>query len=86
MSNLLVPAERGSVSCPVQHSAAEEKLMNPIVFALRHPYTIMVASSPWSWAAVLALFRMSDIFPSLNLRSCMWPPSAAFDPGQMERP
>jgi multidrug efflux pump subunit AcrB len=41
--------------------------MNPIVFAMRHPITVMVAIAAMVLGAVLAVFRMPiDIFPDLN--------------------
>jgi multidrug efflux pump subunit AcrB len=42
--------------------------LNPIVFALRHPVTVMVAILALVLGSVLAVTRMKmDIFPSLNL-------------------
>jgi len=42
--------------------------MNPIIFALRHPITIIVAVLCPRRGAVLAVQRMKiDIFPELNL-------------------
>jgi multidrug efflux pump subunit AcrB len=42
--------------------------MNPIIFALRHPFTILVACVALVGGAVLAVQRMNiDIFPELNL-------------------
>src|SRR5438445_9434208 len=42
--------------------------MNPIVFAMRHPITVMVAIVAVVLGAVLAVFRMPiDIFPDLNV-------------------
>ena len=41
--------------------------MNPIIFALRHPYTVMVAIVAVVLASGLAVARMPvDIFPDLN--------------------
>src|SRR5438874_2529985 len=41
--------------------------MNPIVFAMRHPITVLVAIVAVVLGAVLAVFRMPiDIFPDLN--------------------
>jgi multidrug efflux pump subunit AcrB len=41
--------------------------MNPIVFALRHPYTVMVAVAATVVGSALALSRTKvDIFPNLN--------------------
>ena len=42
--------------------------MNPIVFALRHPITVMVALAGLLVGGAFAAFRMKvDIFPALNL-------------------
>src|SRR5206468_476366 len=42
--------------------------LNPIVFALRHPITVMVGIVAVVVGSVLAMVRMKiDIFPSLNL-------------------
>ena len=42
--------------------------MNPIVFALRHPITVMVLIVGVAGASVLAFLRAKiDIFPDLNL-------------------
>ena len=42
--------------------------MNPIVFALNRPYTVMVAIIGLVLGSILAVFRMPiDIFPNLNL-------------------
>src|SRR5437764_5003302 len=60
--------------------------MNPIVFALRHPYTVMVTVVAVVLASVLAIARMKiDIFPSLNLPVIyVAQPYGGLDPGQME--
>jgi multidrug efflux pump subunit AcrB len=60
--------------------------MNPIVFALRHPYTVMVAVLAIGLGSVLAVTRMKfDIFPSLNLPVIyVAQPYGGLDPGQME--
>jgi multidrug efflux pump subunit AcrB len=60
--------------------------MNPIVFALRHPYTIMVGVLAIVLGSVLALSRMKlDIFPSLNLPVVyVAQPYGGLDPAQME--
>ena len=60
--------------------------MNPIVFALRHPYTIMVGVLTLVLGSVLALTRMKrDIFPSLNLPVVyVAQPYGGLDPAQME--
>src|ERR1700732_3751881 len=60
--------------------------MNPIVFALRHPYTVMVAVLAIVLGSVLAVTRMKiDIFPSLNLPVIyVAQPYGGLDPAQME--
>ncbi len=60
--------------------------MNPIVFALRRPYTVMVAVIAVALGSVLALSRMSiDIFPDLNLPVVyVCQPYGGMDPAQME--
>src|SRR5215469_893110 len=60
--------------------------MNPIVFALRHPYTVMVGVLALVLGSVLALSRMKiDIFPSLNLPVVyVAQPYGGLDPAQME--
>src|ERR1700736_6904357 len=60
--------------------------MNPIVFALRHPFTIIVACVALAGGAVLAFQRMRiDIFPSLNLPVIyVAQPYGGMDPAQME--
>jgi multidrug efflux pump subunit AcrB len=60
--------------------------MNPIVFALRHPITIMVAIVGIAVGSVLAIWRMKvDIFPSLNLPVIyVAQPYGGLDPAQME--
>src|SRR5262245_19613894 len=60
--------------------------MNPIVFALRHPITVMVAIIGIIVGSGLAVSRMKvDIFPSLNLPVIyVCQPYAGMDPGQME--
>ena len=60
--------------------------MNPIVFALRHPYTVMVGVAALILGGVLALVRMRvDIFPSLNLPVIyVAQPYGGLDPAQME--
>src|SRR5246127_3880055 len=60
--------------------------MNPIVFALRHPYTVMVGVLTLVLGSGLALARMSvDIFPSLNLPVVyVAQPYGGLDPAQME--
>src|SRR5258707_11214305 len=60
--------------------------MNPIVFALRHPITVMVALVARLLVAVLALFPTPvDIFPDLNppvIYAAQ--PYGGLDPQQME--
>ena len=60
--------------------------MNPIVFALRRPYTVMVAVVAVALGSGLALSRMSiDIFPNLNLPVVyVSQPYGGMDPAQME--
>src|SRR6516164_4922852 len=60
--------------------------LNPIVFALRHPYTVMVAVLAIVLGSVLAVTRMKvDIFPSLNLPVIyVAQPYGGLDPAQME--
>src|SRR3984885_2220601 len=60
--------------------------MNPIVFALRRPYTVMVAVIAVALGSGLALTRMPiDIFPALNLPVIyVCQPYGGKDPAQME--
>jgi multidrug efflux pump subunit AcrB len=60
--------------------------MNPIVFALRHPITIMVGIAAVVLGAGLAAFRMPiDIFPDLNIPVIyVAQPYGGMDPQQME--
>jgi len=60
--------------------------MNPIIFALRHPITIMVAMVGLVVGSVLAMSRMRiDIFPALNLPVIyVAQPYGGLDPAQME--
>ncbi|HZZ77789.1 MAG TPA: efflux RND transporter permease subunit, partial [Gemmataceae bacterium] len=60
--------------------------MNPIVFALRHPITIMVMMVGIIVGSVLAVTRMKiDIFPQLNLPVVyVCQPYGGMDPAQME--
>src|SRR6202047_5406430 len=60
--------------------------MNPILFALRHPVTIMVGVAALAIGSVLAVLRMQkDIFPSLNLPVIyVAQPYGGMDPAQME--
>src|SRR5437879_9148795 len=60
--------------------------MNPIVFALRHPLTVMVTIVAVVLASVLAFVRMPiDIFPDLNTPIIyVAQPYGGMDPQQME--
>src|SRR5438477_3037503 len=60
--------------------------MNPILFAMRHPITIMVAIVTVVLGAVLAVFRMPvDIFPDLNIPVIyVAQPYGRMDPQQMD--
>jgi multidrug efflux pump subunit AcrB len=60
--------------------------LNPIVFALRHPYTVMVGVVAVVLGSALAFARMKiDIFPSLNLPVIyVAQPYGGLDPAQME--
>jgi multidrug efflux pump subunit AcrB len=60
--------------------------MNPVVFALRHPITVMVAMIGIVVGSGLAVSRMKiDIFPQLNLPVIyVCQPYSGMDPGQME--
>src|SRR5436190_10645030 len=60
--------------------------MNPIVFALRRPYTVMVGIVAVVLGAGLAVFRMPvDIFPDLNTPVIyVAQPYGGIDPQQME--
>jgi multidrug efflux pump subunit AcrB len=60
--------------------------MNPIVFALRHPITVMVGIAALVVSSGLAVTRMKvDIFPALNLPVVyVAQPYGGMDPGQME--
>src|SRR5437667_9128330 len=60
--------------------------MNPIIFAMRHPITVMVAIVAVVLGAVLAVFRMPvDIFPDLNTPVIyVAQPYGGMDPQQME--
>ena len=60
--------------------------MNPIVFALRHPITVMVAVVAVVGGSLLAVTRMKiDVFPDLNLPVIyVAQPYGGMDPAQME--
>src|SRR5436305_4845161 len=60
--------------------------MNPIIFAMRHPITMMVGILAVVLGAVLAVFRMPiDIFPDLNVPVIyVTQPYGGMDPQQME--
>jgi multidrug efflux pump subunit AcrB len=60
--------------------------MNPIIFAMRHPITMMVGILAVVLGALLAVFRMPiDIFPDLNVPVIyVAQPYGGLDPQQME--
>src|SRR5205823_4760617 len=60
--------------------------MNPIVFALRHPITVMVGIIAMVGGSILAVQRMKiDVFPDLNLPVIyVAQPYGGMDPAQME--
>ena len=60
--------------------------MNPIVYAMRRPLTVMVAVVAVALGSGLALYRMPvDIFPNLNLPVVyVCQPYGGMDPAQME--
>ncbi len=60
--------------------------MNPVVFAMRHPVTVIVALAGLLVGSGLALVRMKiDIFPNLNLPVVyVVQPYGGMDPAQME--
>jgi multidrug efflux pump subunit AcrB len=60
--------------------------LNPIVFALRHPFTVMVAIVALVLGSVLAVTRMRiDIFPEMNLPVIyVCQAYGGMDPAQME--
>ena len=60
--------------------------MNPIVFAMRRPFTVMVLVVAVALGSLLAVTRMSiDIFPNLNLPVVyVAQPYGGMDPAQME--
>jgi len=60
--------------------------MNPIIFAMRRPLTVMVLVVAVALASGLALFRLPiDIFPNLNLPVVyVAQPYGGMDPAQME--
>src|SRR6266496_2049330 len=60
--------------------------LNPIVFALRHPITVMVCIASLVVGSGLAALRMKvDSFPQLNLPVIyVAQPYGGMDPGQME--
>jgi multidrug efflux pump subunit AcrB len=60
--------------------------MNPIVFAMRRPVTVMVLVVASALASVLAVLRMPiDVFPNLNLPIVyVCQPYGGMDPAQME--
>src|SRR3954462_14612608 len=60
--------------------------MNPIVFALRHPISVLVFTLALILGGVTSYFRMKeDVFPSLNLPVVyVCQPYGGMDPAQME--
>src|SRR3954469_10779206 len=60
--------------------------MNPIDFAMRRPFTVMVAVVAVALGSGLAVYRMPiDIFPNLNLPVIfVAQPYGGMDPAQME--
>ncbi len=60
--------------------------MNPIIFAMRRPLTVMVLVVAVALASGLAVYRMSiDIFPNLNLPVVdVCQPYGGMEPAQME--
>jgi len=60
--------------------------MNPVIFALRHPYTVMVGVIAVLLGSIMASSRMKvDIFPSLNMPVIyICQPYGGMDPAQME--
>src|SRR5260370_5292796 len=60
--------------------------MNPIIFALRLPMTVMVAIVAMVGGSILAVQRMKiDVFPDLNLPVIyVAQPYGGMDPAQME--
>src|ERR1700677_769086 len=60
--------------------------LNPIIFALRHPITVMVAMVGIVVGSILAVTRMNvDIFPVMNLPVLyVAQPYGGMDPAQME--
>src|SRR6185437_9377938 len=60
--------------------------MNPIVFAMRRPFTVIVLVAAVALGSLLAVTRMSiDIFPNLNLPVVyVAQPYGGMDPAQME--
>src|SRR5271167_4819083 len=60
--------------------------MNPIVFAMRRPFTVMVLVIAVALGSGLAVYRMPiDIFPNLNLPVVyVCQPYGGMDPAQME--
>src|SRR5512135_3162813 len=61
-------------------------IMNPIVFALRRPLTVMVLVAAVALGSGLAIYRMPiDIFPNLNLPVIyVAQPYGGMDSAQME--
>lgn len=72
------------VFCPVAYTM--NSLLNPIVFALRRPVTVVAIVVALAAASLLAASRMPiDIFPALNLPVVyVCQPYGGLDPAQME--
>src|SRR4051812_2741818 len=67
-------------------SPRTDRTMNPIDFAMRRPFTVMVAVVAVALGSGLAVYRMPiDIFPNLNLPVVyVAQPYGGMDPAQME--
>src|SRR5512135_1910318 len=82
------PSRKGTMrrSPPAETSRKGAAPMNPIVFALRRPLTVMVLVAAVALGSGLALLRMPiDIFPNLNLPIIyVAQPYGGMDPAQME--
>src|SRR5438270_5572573 len=87
-SRLLALVERRVLSSsrrPAEGGRMNSSL-NPIVFALRHPITMMAAVAALAVGSVLAVQRMAfDVFPTLDLPVIyIAQPHTGLDPAQME--
>src|SRR3984893_10298019 len=80
------PGNGGGLRCRGRRPGNPHMNLNPIVFALRHPITVMVAIAALVVGSVLAVVRMKiDIFPILNLPVIyVAQPYGGMDPAQME--